>query len=160
MDAWLCCFERESLSLLHHTVPKAFTNCTSCFNLSSGFEPRFKQFVMEGVDTRQRWDASMPADRAGQLHRISVVSSTLRRVTVIYLLLARDGSRGGFNRFLRNPVLYWNLRRTQMPSHISNISTKSTVKQRVCIIWNLSLLPYENSIFFGEKNNRIIRRLF
>lgn len=114
------CFAKESLSLLHHPAPQALPNCTSCFHFSSEFKPHFKQLVMEGVGTRQRerWDAGTPADVAYRLHRISVVNGTLRRVTVIYLLLAPDGSRGGFNRSLTGLVSSWVFWRTQI-SHLS-----------------------------------------
>lgn len=89
-------------------------------------KPHFKQLVMEGVGTRQRerWDAGTPADVAYQLHRIPEVNGTLRRVTVIYLLLAPDGSRGGFNRSLTGLVSSWVFWRTQ----ISNLSVTLLLK--------------------------------
>lgn len=105
---------------------------------------------MEGAGTRQieRWDASTPADVGDQLHRISVVSDTLQGSTVIYLLLAPDGSKGGFNKSLSQGGSFLSLLEGLNTKSIGNTSTESTLKQRVfCDLesqfaasWKFSLL--------------------
>lgn len=92
---------------LHHTVSQARHNCTSYFHFSSELEPHFRQLVMEGARlSRARWEAAV----AAHPRRLSAASGTLGTVTVIYLLLAPDGSRGGLNRALTRPVpscVFW-----------------------------------------------------